>query len=127
MLQASDYEVLLVDESLAEVDDSAIDSLLNHAGLAMPVYMNLGLHRTQRVVREVQAGLMRKRAEHIAATRSAQNLLCSELRGDVTGILLASELALKEPAIHPGLARRISSVHRLAEQMRGRLQAADAR
>ena len=71
------YEVLLVDESLAEIDDTAIDGLLNRAGLAMPIYVNLGIHRTERIVREVQAGLVRKQAEHIVAKLSAQRLLRS--------------------------------------------------
>lgn len=126
MMQAKTYDVLVVDESLSEIDDSAIDALLNNAELAMPVYINLGLHCTERVVREVQAGLVRKQAEHIVAKRSAQSLLKSELHGDLTGILLASELALKEPAISANLSDRINSVHRLAEQMCTRLQAAPA-
>lgn len=126
MLQAREYEVLLVDESLAEIDDTAIDGLLNRAGLAMPIYVNLGIHRTERIVREVQAGLLRKQAEHIVAKLSAQRLLRSELRGDVTGILLASELALRDAAIPSHLADRINSVHKMAEQIRSRLTVAEA-
>jgi hypothetical protein len=127
MLQAREYEVLVVDESLAEIDDSAIDMLLNQAGLAMPIYVNLGIHRTERIVREVQAGLVRKQAEHLVAKRSAQRLLRSELRGDITGILLASELALREAELSPQIAVRINSVYKLAEQIRSRLQVAEVR
>jgi hypothetical protein len=122
MLQSKEYEALIVDESLVEIDDTAIDALLNHAGLAMPIYVNLGLHRTERVVREVQAGLMRKQAEHLGAKRSAASLLRSELRDDVTGILLASELALREAVIPPRIAEKVHSVHKLAEQIRSRLE-----
>ena len=126
MLRSQEYDVLVIDESLAEVDDAAVDSLLNRAGLAMAIYVNLGIHRTERITREVQAGLLRKEAEHIIAKRSAQRLLRSELRGDVTGILLASELALKESGIPNRVAERMSSVHQLAEQIRSRLQGAEA-
>ena len=123
-LQESEYDALIVDESLVEIDDSAIDALLNHAGMAMPIYINLGLHRTERVVREVQAGLMRKHAERLGAQRSAVTELQSQLRCDVTGILLASELALRESSLPPRVADRINSVHKLAEQMRSRLEPA---
>jgi len=121
-LQEGDYEALVLDESLVEIDDSAVDALLNHAGVAMPIYINLGLHRTERVVREVEAGLLRKHAERLGARYSAASELQSQLRGDVTGILLASELALRETALPPRVADRINSVHKLAEQMRSRLQ-----
>ena len=80
LLQTSEFEALVVDESLVEIDDGAIDALLNHAGLAMPIYINLGLHRTERVVRAVHAGLMRKQAEHLGAKRCAEKLLLRPTR-----------------------------------------------
>jgi signal transduction histidine kinase len=123
-LQQTEYDALVVDESLVEIDDGAVNALLNHAGMAMPIYINLGLHRTERLVREVIAGLMRKHAEHLGARRSAITELQSQLRGDLTGILLASELALRESSIPPRVADRINSVHRLAEQIRTRLEVA---
>jgi len=121
-LQHGEYDALVVDELLVEIDDSAIHSLLNHSGLAMPIYVNLGLHRTERVVGEVLTGLMRKHAEHLGAKRSAMTELQSQLRSDVTGILLASELALRESFIPPRVAARINSVYKLAEQIRTRLE-----
>lgn len=122
-LQQAEYDALVVDESLVEIDDCAVHTLLNHAGMAMPVYINLGLHNTERLVREVIAGLMRKHAEHLGAKRSAMTELQTQLRGDLTGILLASELALRESEIPPRVAERINSVHKLAEQIRTRLEA----
>jgi len=121
-LQETEFQALVLDESLVEIDDSAVDALLNHAGLAMPIYINLGLHRTERVVREVQAGLMRKHAERLGAKRSAVTELQCQLRGDVTGILLASELALRESSLPPRVADRINAVQKLAEQIRSRLE-----
>ncbi len=125
-LQASQYDALVLDESLVEIDDSAIDALLNHAGMAMPIYVNLGLHRTERIVRAAQAGLARKYAEHLGAWESAASELNSQLRSDLTGILLASELALRETSISPKVADKINSVHKLAEQIRSRLEPAQA-
>lgn len=122
-LQHTEYDALVVDESLVELDDNAVSALLNHAGMAMPIYINLGLHCTERLVREVNAGLMRKHAERLGAKRSAMTELQSQLRGDLTGILLASELALRESSVPPRVADKINSVHKLAEQIRTRLEA----
>lgn len=122
MLQSSEYAGLVIDESLVEVDDSALEMLLHNAGIAMPIYVNLGLHCMERIVRQVHAGLMRKHAEHLSARRAAETLLRGQLRGEVTGILLASELALREAALSPQLAEKIHSVHELAEKMRHRLE-----
>ena len=121
-LQQTEYDALVVDESLVEIDDAVANALLNHAGVAMPIYINLGLHRTERLVREVTAGLMRKHTERLGAKRSAMTELQSQLRGDLTGILLASELALRESSIPQRVADRINSVHRLAEQICTRLE-----
>src|SRR5215469_5676379 len=84
-LQQAEYDALIIDESLVEIDDAAIDALLNHAGMAMPIYINLGLHRTERVVREAEAGLTRKYAERLGAKRSAVTELQCQLRADLTG------------------------------------------
>ena len=122
MLQSDGYDALLIDESFIEVDDAAREALLDRSGLAMPIYVNLALHCTDRIVREVGAGLMRKQAEHIGARRMAQSLLRSELRCDLTGILLSSELVLRDSGLSPEVAVRIHSVHQLAERMRSRLE-----
>ena len=50
----------------------------------MPIYVNLALHGTERVTREVQNGMQRFVREKLAAMRSAENVLRSLLRGEVT-------------------------------------------
>jgi len=126
MLSSAEYDAIVIDESLVEIDDAAIDTLLHYAELAMPIYVNLGLHRTERILREVHAGLLRKQAEHLGAMRSAEDLLRSELCGDLTGILLNSELVLRDTAMPPHLAEKINSVHQLAERLRARLDLPNA-
>jgi hypothetical protein len=75
-LQQAEYDALVVDESLVAIDDAAVTALLNHAGMAMPIYINLGLHCTERLVREVIAGLMRRavRRETVGDHRIAKSV-----------------------------------------------------
>jgi len=121
-LQAAEYDLLATDQSLLEADLRAMDTLLNRCGMAIPVYVNLALHSSERIVREVQVALRRAQQEKVAAERVAGKLLGSELRGELTGILLNSELALRHGGLAPEIAKNINSVRELAEKMRSRLQ-----
>ncbi len=69
--------------------------------MAMPLYVNLALLNTERIVREVQVALRRFDAERALAMRSVERVLGSQLRGNLTGILLNSDLALRQKSISP--------------------------
>lgn len=121
-LQTYDFDALVLDESFHQTEMSAVNLLLDHAGVAMPIYVNLALHGAARVGREVNTGLLRAVREKLSAMRSAENALRNELRGEVTGILLNSELALREPTLPEHTAEKIQVMHDLAERMRSKLE-----
>jgi DNA-binding NtrC family response regulator len=123
-LQTHDYDVLVIDESFNHAEIGGVNLLLNHAGLAMPIYVNLALHGTDRVTREVHNGILRFVREKLSAMRSAENVLRNMLRGEVTAILLNSELALRETSLSASIAERIHVMHDLAERMRLKLEGA---
>jgi hypothetical protein len=125
-LQTHDYDALVLDESFNHAEIGGANLLLNHAGSAMPIYVNLALHGTERVTREVQNGMLRFVREKLAAMRTAENALRSLLRGEVTAILLNSELALREPALSASVAEKIHIMHELAEGMRLKLEGTPA-
>ena len=120
-MQAAEYEALVIDESLLESDSRALDTLLNRCGIAVPLYINLALHSSDRVVREVQVALRRSEEEKQLAMRSVEQVLRNQLRDEVTGILLNSELALRQTPLAPEVAVKIQSVRELAEKMRSHL------
>lgn len=120
-LQNAEYDVLVVDHGLLETDLRGMDTLLNRCGMAIPVYVNLALHSTERVLREVQVALRRIEGEKLLAMNSAQKSLGNELRGNLTGILLSSELALRQNSISPDVAEKVRTVLALAEKMRTQL------
>jgi len=123
-LQTHDYDALVLDESFNHAEIGGVNLLLNHAGLAMPIYVNLALHGTERVTREVHNGMLRFIREKLAAMRSAEKVLRNLLRGEVTAILLNSELALREPSLSENIAEKIQVMHDLAERMRLKLEGA---
>jgi hypothetical protein len=117
-LQAAEYDAIAVDQSLLEADPHALDTLFNRCGTAMPLYINLALHSPERVDREVQVALRRIDGEKVQAMKSAEQSLANQLRGNLTGILLNSDLALRQKSIPVDVAEKVKSVRDLAEQMR---------
>jgi CheY-like chemotaxis protein len=120
-LQAAEYDCLAVDQSLLEVDFRALDTLMNRCGMAMPAYINLALHSVEREVREITVALRRQESERLLAMRSAERTLSNQLRGNLTGILLNSELALRQKSISADVAEKVQAVRELAEKMRDQL------
>ena len=121
-LRSTEYDALAIDQILLETDFRALDTLLNHAGVATPVYVNLGLHSCDRVLREAQAALHRADKEKSMALRAAERLLRNELRNEITGILLTSQIALRPPIDPADVAAKMELVHDMAEKMRERLR-----
>jgi CheY-like chemotaxis protein len=121
LLQNTNYDVMAIDQSLLEADFRALDTLLNHAGTALPIYLNLALHHCDRVVREAQVALRRAEKEKQWAMGLAERVLRNQLRAEVTGILLTSELALRQPAIPTEVEAKIRLVQGMAEKMRSQL------
>jgi hypothetical protein len=120
-LQGDEYDVLVIDQCMVEADLRGLDALLNRCGAAMPVYVNLALHSCERVLREVQVALRRIESEKLLAMNSAQKHLGNQLRGNLTGILLTSELALRHNSMPPDVAEKVRTVLDLAEKMRTQL------
>lgn len=121
-MEAAEYETLVIDQSLLESDFRALDTLLNHCGIAMPLHINLSLHGAERIVREVQVALRRGEQERLVASHSVERVLRNQLRNEVTAILLNSEMALRQQSITSDVAEKIKSVRQAAEKMRSQLQ-----
>ncbi len=122
-LRNSEYSALLLDEAVVESEPDAIDILLQHAGMAVPVSVNLAISSTQRVIRDVKITLRRHEESRLIAIRAAESLLRTELRGAVTGILLSTELALRIPSMPTEALDKLKSVCQLAGEIRTRLEA----
>ena len=73
------------------------------------------------MVRETQVALRRAEKEKQWAMNLAERVLRNQLRAEVTGILLTSELALRQPAIPAEVVAKIRLVQGMAEKMRSRL------
>ena len=121
-LQLHDCDAVVMDESFQQVNSGAKNLVLAHGGSALPIYVNLALHGADRVATEVVCGLQRLVRERTAAMHAAVNEFRSELRGEVTAILLNTELAMREKALIQSTAEKLGVVHEIAERMRRKLE-----
>ena len=108
---------------MAAADPQGADLLWQQAGTAVPVQVNFAISNCARVVREVRSALARRAQEEALAMRAASSAVGSELKSVVTGILLQSELALREPMVSPRLEAKLRHLVELAGDLRERLQA----
>ena len=122
VLQLHEFNVIVIDEWWQQFDGGAESILYGHAGSAVPIYVNLALHGTERVADEVNCGLQRQVRERAAAMRAAASELRNHLRGEVTAILLNAELALREKELPASTAEKLTAVYEMAESMRCKLE-----
>jgi hypothetical protein len=122
MLRADEFSAVVLDDPMVESEPDALDSVLNNAGMAVPVYVNLAIASSNRLVREVRSALRRHEEARLIAIRAAESILRSEIRDAVTGILLSTELALKTPELPMEAEEKLHSVCYLAGQIRSRLE-----
>lgn len=122
MLRNNEYSTVVLDDPMVETDCDSLDSLLNHLGLAVPVYVNLAVSNAERIARELRLALRRNRESRMIAIRAAESQLRSEIRDAVTGILLSTQLALQTPEMPPEAVEKLTSVCQLASNIRTRLE-----
>ena len=120
-LRRQEFSVVIVDESLANCDPAAAETIWEHAGLAIPLQINFALSGVARVIREVRAGLHRREREQMLARRAATAAIETELKSTVAGLLLHSQLALSGSEIPQPVADKLRMVADLAGSLRRQL------
>ena len=125
MLRQQEFGVVVVAENLVEGDPVWADQVWCLAGLALPVQINFALSGSARLVREVKSALARRDGERALALRTATAELENELKSSVTGLLLESELVLREPMTPASLQPKLRHLVELAGVLRERLRGED--
>ena len=123
-LREDSFSAVVLDESLTEISGNQIETLLKQLNTAVPVFVNLAISRMERVSRDVVAALRRVEQERSIARKAVEWELRSQLKGELTGILLWTQQALSVPALPAAAETKLKSVYELADRMRTRLGAA---
>ncbi len=121
-LKRGDFAVVVVEENLVEGDPAWADLLWQSAGLTTPLQVNFSIKGGARLAREVKNALARREAEYAIARRAAETEVENELKSSLTGLLLQSELALREPRGSDALAPKLKLMVELASDIRSRFE-----
>ena len=121
-LRARAFDVVVLEESLVEGDPGWAEEAWTAAGVAMQVEVSFARAGCARLAREVKAALIRRDGDQAVARRVAVTELENDLKSSVTGLLLESELALRDPAIPVTLEPKLRHLVELAGALRQRLE-----
>ncbi len=120
LLRRQEFSLILLDECLSAAEPEAADALYAAAGSAPVLEMNLAICSTERVIRQVRAALNRRAHDQMKARSAAAAALGNELNASLTGLLLESELAMRQagPELQPVLRQVIELAAELRAQLR---------
>ena len=121
-LRAGAFDVVVLEESLTEGDPGWAEEAWTAAGVAMQVQISFAQAGCARLGRVVKTALMRREGDQAVARRVAVTELENDLRSSVTGLLLESELALRDPSIPVTLEPKLRHLVELAGALRQRLE-----
>lgn len=124
-LRSKDFAAVVADENLLESTPGSMESLIQRLGPAIPVFLDIACLRPERVAQFVTAAFRRRQCEYNVARELAVAELRSELKSDLTGLLLASEMALKSSTKPEKCAEQMSVVLEIANKMRVTLRGKD--
>jgi hypothetical protein len=120
LVRSGEYTAVIFDQAGLDPDPSIAQDILRNAGLAIPVFVNSALMATPRITAEVRSALARVEREKTLAMQQAEALLRNDLKGEITGILIAAQLALATPDIPVFVEEKVRDIEQLATRMRGR-------
>ena len=120
-LRSEEFEAVVIDQFLLEVEADETDLVLHHAGSAIPIFVNFAISGVPRLAREVRTALCRRRREEQVARKAAEESLRNEFKGTLTALLLSCEMALEAPDLPSVAVDKIKTVYEIGREMRLRL------
>lgn len=119
-LRRESFSLILLEENLGAADPEMTQMLYSGAGATPILEINFGLCGVDRVLRQVRSALTRRAQDEAKARRAASLSLHNELNASLTGLLLESQLALRQagPDLLPTLRHVIDLASGMREQLR---------
>lgn len=120
-LRRHEFLAVVMDETMAECDPAAAEAIWEHSGLSIPLQVNFAVSGTERLVREIRAGLRRRERERMLSRKAAAAEMETEMKSTLAALLLNSQLALAGSEIPLAVEEKIRVVAELAGNLRQQL------
>jgi signal transduction histidine kinase len=121
-LRAHEFTVVVADENLLECSPESAEALAQRMGSAVPVFLDMACMKPARIVRFVQLALQRRELQYKTAREAAVAELRSELKSELTGLLICSELTMKMANVPTTVTEKLSLVLDSAKRIRAVLE-----
>jgi hypothetical protein len=109
-----DFDVVVVDETLACCDPVAAEAIWVHSKLAIPLQINFALTGAARLIREIRAAKERRSRETALARLAAEAAIDMEMRTALSGLLLQTQCVFRGQEVPPDIAERLRVLADLA-------------
>ena len=113
---------VLLDSSLSEAEITTSEMVWQNADGAVPLEINLANLGANGVVRLLRSLLDGREQAEMVGRREATAAVSQELQSTITGLLLQSDLMLRETALTPSVAEKARQMKELANSLRERLR-----
>ncbi len=122
VLREKSFRAVIFDQFLADIDAASADAMLEQAGTAMPIQVNLAICGVDRLAREIRNALRRREREEASAMLIVASKVYGELNGTMTALLLCSESALSLSGLSNEVSEKLQTVYELVKTLRVRLE-----
>jgi hypothetical protein len=121
-LRKSEFAAVVADDNLLESSPGSFDALLQRMAAAIPVILDVACLRPEKIAKHVLAAIQRRAMEAKIARQQATEELRGELKSDVTGLLLSSEILLKSGNMSPEISGSLRSLLEISRRMKARFE-----
>ena len=119
LLRRGSYAAVLVDTSSPAAEVTTSEDLWRNAGSAVPLELSLKDLNVSGSVRLLRHVLEQCEQAKESARQAGASALEEKLRSALTGLLLQSELLLRDSAAFPALEDRARQLQRITHDLRG--------
>ena len=114
------FDLLLLEESTLDLDPLGAEAIYEAVGTSVTLEVNFGTMRANRIALAAGAALRRRQLDLQRAQRAARSALQHELTASVSGLLLESQLALRQAGADavPALHRLVGLAEHVCAQLR---------
>lgn len=123
-LRRQTFAAIVVDTDLPANEVTSTDMLWQNGGVAVPLELDLRALGATAVTRLLRSVIERRNDMEALVREDVARSMAEELRSTVTGMLLQSDLALRDQTLTPALERRVRDLRAMADDLRLRLRAA---
>lgn len=121
-LRNQEFSAVIADENLLECSPGSADALAQRMQSAIPIFLDMACMKPERIAKHVEVAMRRRELQYKSARAIAAAELHSELKGELTALLLSSELALKAANVPAAVSEKLAVVLASAKRIRARLE-----